>query len=319
MTELMLFKNLCKVLGDEQVIFNEPMMRHTTFKIGGLADCLIMPQTVEEIVTCLQLCRESDTPLHIIGLGSDLLVSDAGLRGVVMKLADNFSQVYREESHSINGGNHPEKQACYIVAQAGASNSKVAHYAMEHGLSGYEFAAGIPGTVGGAAIMNAGAYGGEFCDVARSLTCVTPQGELVKIDAADANWGYRHSMMDKAGYVVISVSLSLRFSEQAKIQEYMDDLASRRKEKQPLEMPSAGSTFKRPEGYYAGKLIEDAGLRGYRVGGAQVSSKHCGFVVNAENASAADVRQIIKDIQAHVYETSEVLLEPEVRMWGFTE
>lgn len=296
---------LLRRLGDEAVRFDVPMAQLTTFRVGGPVDCLVEPRDEESLVFALQACRNAGIEARIVGLGSDLLVSDEGLRCVVVRIADNLSDV------SVSGGT--------VRACAGASNAKVARAACEAGLAGYEFASGIPGTVGGAAIMNAGAYGGEFRDVARSLRCLTPDGRIVEVSAEEADWSYRHSMMDHEGYVVLSAVLELAFDDPAAIAERMEDLERRRAEKQPLELPSAGSTFKRPEGYFVGKLVQDAGLRGYRVGGAQVSTKHCGFVVNVDGASAADVRRVIADVQDRVQESAGVRLQPEVRMWGFRE
>lgn len=294
-------KTLVGIVGDENVLSDEPMAKHTTFLIGGPADVYVMPHSVEEVAAVVRACRESDMPYRIVGNGSDLLVADEGLRCVVVQILDNLSDICIE-------GN------C-VRAQAGATNAAVAHAALEAGLAGFEFASGIPGTIGGAAIMNAGAYGGEFKDVAVGLTCVTPEGDVVSVSREEADWSYRHSMMDAAGYVVVEALLHLEEDDSAAIKERMDDLQARREEKQPLEMPSAGSTFKRPEGYFAGKLIQDSDLRGYRVGGAQVSEKHTGFVVNAGNATAADVLQLIKDVQTRVKERFGVELEPEVRLW----
>lgn len=294
---------LKRVVGDEAVRTDEPMAAHTTFCIGGPADVLVEPRSVEEACAVYAACREAGVPVFTVGLGSDLLVADAGLRGVVVKLAGALADV------QVDGTR--------LRVQAGASNAQVAEVACAAGLAGYEFACGIPGTVGGAALMNAGAYGGEFKDVAESLTCVTPAGELVQVLPEEADWSYRHSMMDEAGYVVLAAVLCLTPDDPAAIRARMDDLARRREEKQPLDMPSAGSTFKRPEGYFVGKLVQDAGLRGYRVGGAQVSEKHTGFVVNAGGATAADVRQLIADVQERIQQTAGVHLEPEVRMWGF--
>ena len=296
---------LLRRLGDEAVRFDVPMAQLTTFRVGGPVDCLVEPRDEESLVFALQACRNAGIEARIVGLGSDLLVSDEGLRCVVVRIADNLSDV------SVSGST--------VRACAGASNAKVARAACEAGLAGYEFASGIPGPVGGAAIMNAGAYGGEFRDVARSLRCLTPAGRIVEVSAEEADWSYRHSMMDHEGYVVLSAVLELAFDDPAAIAERMEDLERRRAEKQPLELPSAGSTFKRPEGYFAGKLVQDAGLRGYRVGGAQVSTKHCGFVVNVDGASAADVRRVIADVQDRVQESAGVRLQPEVRMWGFRE
>lgn len=289
--------------GEENVFACAPLSEHTTFKIGGPADWLVTPKNAADVRYVVQCCREHKAPLHVIGLGSDLLVADEGLRGVVLKLADKLSAIRVENTR--------------ITAEAGASNEAVAKAAQAAGLAGYEFASGIPGSIGGAAIMNAGAYDGEFADVAVSLTCLTPEGETVEVSAQEADWGYRHSMMDERGYIVLSATLQLAEDDPEAIQARMDDLRQRREGKQPLEMPSAGSTFKRPEGHFAGKLIQDAGLMGHSVGGAQVSVKHAGFIVNAGGASAADVRQLIADVQQRVLAESGVRLEPEVRMWGF--
>lgn len=302
-TPCSLVEFLRELLGDDAVLTDEPMSSHTTFCIGGPADALVLPRTPEQVAAVAAVCRKAGAPMHVVGLGSDLLVSDAGLRGVVLKLADNFAQI------RVDGTR--------IIAQAGAANEDVARVACEAGLAGFEFASGIPGTIGGAAIMNAGAYGGEFKDVAHSLTCLTPDGSVVEVSAEEADWSYRHSMMDEAGYIVLKAVLELTPDSPAEIQARMDDLRQRREEKQPLEMPSAGSTFKRPEGYFAGKLIQDAGLRGFQIGGAQVSQKHTGFVVNAGGATADDVLQLIAEVQRRVFEMEGVRLEPEVRMWGF--
>ena len=222
-----------------------------------------------------------------------------------MRLAQRFSGI--------------KVQGTKLFVDAGASNEQVAQAALAAGLAGYEFASGIPGTIGGAAIMNAGAYGGEFRDVCCGLTCATPDGRIVEVTAWQACWGYRHSMMGDEGWTVLGAVLQLRPDNAATIRARMDDLAARRAEKQPLDMPSAGSTFKRPAGYFAGKLIQDAGLRGFSVGGAQVSQKHTGFVVNAGGATAADVRELIAQVQQRVFENEGVRLDPEVRMWGFAD
>ena len=297
-------RKLIGALGSDSILIAEPMALHTTFKIGGPADYLVRPTAVEQVRAVVDLCRDNGVDLRVIGLGSDLLVSDSGLRGVVMEIADNFSEINVDERGLVS-------------AQAGASNASVARAALEAGLSGYEFASGIPGTVGGAAIMNAGAYGGEFSDVALSCVCVTREGDLLEVRADQADWGYRHSRMDDEGMIVLAVLLQLVPGDKNEIQARMDDLVERRAAKQPLEMPSAGSTFKRPEGHYAGKLIQDAGLQGTAVGGAEVSKKHAGFVVNAGGATAEDVRGLIGLIRDSVFDESGVRLEPEVRMWGF--
>ena len=289
--------------GDAAVLANEPMAAHTTFRIGGPADWLVRARSAEAAAGIVRLCREEDVALHVLGRGSNVLVADSGVRGVVLEMGSDFARV------DVDG--------CRITAQAGATLADVADAACRCGLAGFEFAHGIPGTVGGAAIMNAGAYGGEFKDVAVGVRCLTLEGDFVSVSAEDAAWGYRSSMMADRGYIVVEATIGLAPGDRDAIQARMDDLDQRRAEKQPLELPSAGSTFKRPEGHFAGQLIDEARLRGYRVGGAQVSEKHAGFVVNTGNAAAADVRQVIADVQARVRETAGVDLEPEVRMWGF--
>lgn len=298
-----LFQALVKIFGNHAVLCDEPMANHTTFHVGGPAEYLVCPTTAEQIAATIEAAQACSTPWWIIGCGSDLLVSDDGLPGVVIKIGKNMAQI------TIEGTT--------VYAQAGATNEDVAKAACAAGLAGYEFASGIPGSIGGAAIMNAGAYDGEFKDVATEVTCLYPDGRICTLDAEKADWSYRHSMMGDKGLIVLEVKLELRKESIAAIQERMDDLSERRASKQPLEMASAGSTFKRPKGYFAGKLIQDSGMQGHRVGGAQVSTKHAGFVVNTGNATAADVLQVIRDVQAAVKEQFGVDLETEVKMWGF--
>lgn len=293
------------IVGPEAVRVGVPMSELTTFRIGGPAAVVVEPATADEAAQVLGACHAAGAEVRVLGLGSDLLVSDAGVDAVVVRLAQRFSGI--------------KVQGTKLVVDAGASNEQVAQTALAAGLAGYEFASGIPGTIGGAAIMNAGAYGGEFRDVCCGLTCATPDGRIVEVTAWQACWGYRHSMMGDVGWTVLGAVLQLRPDSAATIRARMDDLAARRAEKQPLDMPSAGSTFKRPAGYFAGKLIQDAGLRGFSVGGAQVSQKHTGFVVNAGGATAADVRELIAQVQQRVFENEGVRLDPEVRMWGFAD
>ncbi len=292
-------------VGMENILLDEPMSKHTTFKIGGPADAYVVPQTIEDLARVWRLCKQAAAPVRIIGCGSDLLVSDSGLRGVVVQVCENLSNI--------------DVQDTTLRVQAGATNEQVAQAALEAGLTGYEFACGIPGTVGGAAIMNAGAYNGEFKNVCVELTCINLEGDLVTVTREDADWSYRHSMMSDVGYVVAEAVLQLQPSDCGQVRATMDDLQARRSEKQPLEMPSAGSTFKRPEGHFAGKLIQDSGMQGRCVGGAQVSTKHAGFVVNADGATAEDVRNLIALVQEEVQRQFGVALEPEVRMWGFDD
>ena len=298
-------QELKNILGAHRVLLQEPMANHTTFKIGGPAQILVLPQTAEQIQQTYLACKAHGCTPRVIGLGSNILVSDTGLPGVVIKIGEGFDAI------AIEGST--------LRAEAGASNAAVAAAAQQAGLAGYEFASGIPGTIGGAAVMNAGAYNGEFAQVCTSVTCLRPNGTIQTIPATEAQWSYRHSLMMDDGSIVLSATLQLSPDDPAAIQERMDDLRQRREDKQPLEMPSAGSTFKRPEGYFAGKLIQDAGLRGYRVGGAQISEKHCGFVVNAGGATAADVCQLIADVQVKIFAMEGVRMEPEVRMWGFED
>ena len=293
------------IVGPEAVRVDAPMSELTTFRIGGPAAVVVEPATADEAALVLSACHAAGAEVRVMGLGSDLLVSDAGVDAVVVRLAQRFSDI--------------KVQGTKLFVDAGASNEQVAQAALAAGLAGYEFASGIPGTIGGAAIMNAGAYGGEFRDVCCGLTCATPDGRIVEVTAWQACWGYRHSMMGDEGWTVLGAVLQLRPDSAALIRARMDDLAARRAEKQPLDMPSAGSTFKRPAGYFAGKLIQAAGLRGFRVGGAQVSQKHTGFVVNAGGATAAEVRELIAQVQQRVFENEGVRLDPEVRMWGFAD
>lgn len=293
------------IVGTEAVRVGVPMSELTTFRIGGPAAVVVEPAMADEAAQVLSACHAAGAEVRVMGLGSDLLASDAGVDAVVVRLAQRFSDI--------------KVQGTKLFVDAGASNEQVAQAALAAGLAGYEFASGIPGTIGGAAIMNAGAYGGEFRDVCCGLTCATPDGRIVEVTAWQACWGYRHSMMGDEGWTVLGAVLQLRPDSAASIRARMDDLAARRAEKQPLDMPSAGSTFKRPVGYFAGKLIQDAGLRGFSVGGAQVSQKHTGFVVNAGGATAADVRELIAQVQQRVFENEGVRLDPEVRMWGFAD
>lgn len=302
-TNTALLDALCKTFSAEDILYNEPMARHTTFKVGGPADYLVRPRNAEEIRAAIDAAKEVNARWWIIGCGSDLLVSDAGLRGLVIEIGERMADI------SIEGNK--------VHVEAGATNEAVAEAACAAGLTGYEFASGIPGSIGGAAIMNAGAYEGEFKDVARSVLCLNTEGTLQEVSAEEADWSYRHSMMGDKSFIVLEVTLELQPDDPSSIRARMDDLAQRRSSKQPLEMASAGSTFKRPTGYFAGKLIQDSGMQGHTVGGAQVSTKHAGFVVNTGSATASDVAQVIRDVQAAVKEQFDVTLETEVKMWGF--
>ena len=299
----MFYEKLCGVLAPDQIKTDEDMGRHTTFRTGGTADYYVEPGNAGELAAVLWLCRSEDMPYYILGNGSNLLVSDRGYHGVIVAMGHRTWSGIQVEGMRIRAG-------------AGALLSAIAKHAFKASLTGLEFAAGIPGTLGGAVVMNAGAYGSEMKNVLASVTVLTTEGEVCTIPAADLELGYRTSCILKKGYVVLEAELALEHGEQEKIRAVMDDLAVQRKSKQPLEYPSAGSTFKRPEGYFAGKLIQDAGLRGFMVGGAQVSEKHCGFVINRDHATAADVMNLCREVQRRVYETAGVRMEMEVKTLG---
>ena len=290
-------------LGEQvEILVAEPMKNHTTFRIGGPADALALPKTPEEVAEVVRFCHEHAQPYYVLGNGSNLLVSDEGYRGIVLQLYRNFNDI------QVNGE--------MITVQSGAMLAAVARTAYQNGLTGLEFASGIPGTIGGAVVMNAGAYGGEMKHVLREVTVLTKDGEVLAIPAKALELGYRTSVIPKNGWIVLGAVLQLKKGDPEQILARMEELKEQRITKQPLDLPSAGSTFKRPEGYFAGKLIMDAGLRGFTVGGAQVSEKHCGFVVNRGDATAADVWELICEVKHRVKEMTGVELEPEVKLLG---
>lgn len=295
-------QKFCREFGSDRVLLEEPMKRHTTFRIGGPAEVFVMPGNLEEMQRILEICRTEDLPYFILGNGSNLLVSDRGYRGVVIQLDRNFGEVKVEGTE--------------IHASAGALLSTIAVAARRASLTGFEFAGGIPGTLGGAVVMNAGAYGGEMKDVLRKVMVMDQSGKVFEIPAEELQMGYRTSIIKTAGYIVLGAVLSLKEGNLEEIKMLTRKLSEQRTSKQPLEYPSAGSTFKRPEGYFAGKLIMDSGLRGYRVGGAQVSEKHCGFVINTGDATAEDVRSLMEHVTEIVYAKFGVTLEPEVKFLG---
>ena len=296
------YDKLNNVIAKDSILLDEPMSRHTTFRVGGPADFFVTPKAKEEVRDVIRICKEAGMPYYIIGNGSNLLVSDAGYRGVIV-------QIYKEM-------NEVKVEGDLVKAQAGALLSGIAAKALGAELSGFEFASGIPGTIGGACVMNAGAYGGEMKDVLESVTVLTGEGKIIELGRNELELGYHTSVIAKKGYIVLGAVLKLERGDGEKIKTYMDELKEKRVTKQPLEYPSAGSTFKRPEGYFAGKLIEDAGLRGFQVGGAQVSEKHCGFVINRDHATAADIMELMRQVQIRVKENSGVDLEPEVKRLG---
>lgn len=289
-------------LDEDRILIDEPMRNHTTFKVGGPADVLVMPENAEEISSVIGLCREKSVPFMILGNGSNLLVRDGGIRGVVIKIADKMSTA--------------EVEGDTAKVQAGALMSRVSKVLLDNSLKGFEFASGIPGTIGGAVTMNAGAYGGEMKDIIYSVECLTSEGEIKVYSNEEMNFGYRKSRVQEDELTVLSVVLKLESGSRDDIKAAIDELTEKRTTKQPLELASAGSTFKRPEGYFAGKLIEDSGLRGIRYRNVGVSEKHCGFVVNYGNSKAEDVICLIGTVQKTVYDKFGVKLETEVKIIG---
>ena len=289
------------IMAGSWIFMEEPMKKHTTFRVGGPADVLVQPDETA-LAAILALCRQYYVPYSFIGNGSNLLVGDKGIRGVVIEMTDPMGNI---EVHGTK-----------ITAQAGAMLSKIANTAASNGLGGMEFAAGIPGSVGGAVVMNAGAYGGEMKDIIEKVYVLDENGAQLELDRDALDLGYRHSCIPEKKYIVTKVVLELVPRNEAEIRSEMKELNEKRAEKQPLQYPSAGSTFKRPEGYFAGKLIMDAGLRGYQVGGAQVSEKHGGFVITKGDATAADICQLMRDVSDKVQAQFGVVLEPEVKMIG---
>ncbi len=293
----------------ENVKRQELLSLHTTFRIGGPADYYLWPEDENQLLGVLNYCRQRNIPYFFIGNGSNLLVSDSGYRGAVISLQKHFKDIMAEET----------EDGAVLTAGGGVLLSVLAAKAAEYSLTGLEFASGIPGTLGGAVMMNAGAYGGEICQVLTGARVLCADRSIRQYSNEELLFGYRHSRLMEEHGIVISAEFFLKKGDAGEISERMADLNRRRREKQPLEYPSAGSTFKRPKGYFAGKLIEDAGLKGYRVGGMEVSEKHSGFVINKDHGTAAEALQLIQDIQRIVGERFHVLLEPEVRLLGFSE
>lgn len=296
------FANALRCPAEERILIeNEPMSRHTSFRIGGPADLFVQPKTERAIVETVRAAREHNLPLTVLGNGSNVLVRDQGIRGVVLAIGTEFGQI------SVSGTR--------MTAQSGALLSVLAAEAQRNGLSGLEFAGGIPGSLGGALFMDAGAYGGQMADVVRTTRYLDEKLEIAELHGQEHQFGYRTSAFKQhPEWIALSAELELVEGDKAEIRAKMDDFAQRRRDKQPLNFPSAGSTFKRPEGYFAGKLIQDAGLMGYTVGGAQVSEKHAGFVINRGGATCADVLRLVDDVRAEVLRQFGVELEPEIRL-----
>lgn len=296
-----LIKHLDKVTDKANIKLDEPMKNHTSFKVGGPADILVTPDNISEVQAIIKICSDIGVNYYLIGNGSNLLIRDSGIRGVVIKLL-KLNKIKVE-------GNK-------IIAESGASLYNVARASLDAGLKGFEFASGIPGSIGGASAMNAGAYDGEMSMVLESMLAIDNNGELLSLTKDEMELSYRSSAILKHGYTVVSVTLRLHEGDKEVIKARIDDLAKKRSDKQPLEYPSAGSTFKRPEGHFAGKLIQDCGLKGACVGDAQVSEKHSGFIINRKNASAKDILNLIALVQREVEAKFGVQLHTEVRIWG---
>ena len=293
---------LQELLGEEGLKLQEPMKEHTTFRVGGPADVFLMPKDAEELKGAIEVLKKHDVPMMVIGNGSNLLVRDKGIRGAVIQIYNRMAEI------TVDGE--------MMDVQGGALLSAVAAKAADESLTGLEFASGIPGSIGGAVVMNAGAYGGEMKDVLVSVDVLTKELEVKTLPAEELELGYRHSIVPEAGYIVLGAKLKLTKGEDAAIRGHMAELAEQRREKQPLQYPSAGSTFKRPTGYFAGKLVQDAGLKGKTIGGAQVSEKHSGFLINIGGATAQDILELIVFCQKEVKEQFGVTLETEVKIVG---
>lgn len=289
-------------VSDKNILLDEPMMKHTTFRVGGPAKAFVSVDTEKQLSEIIPFLIKVEEPYYVVGNGSNILVGDRGYNGVILEIGSKFNKI------TVNDN--------IIIAQAGALMSSVARIALENGLTGFEFASGIPGTMGGGVVMNAGAYGGELKDVVKNVKVMSPEGEMINLSGEDMRFGYRNSAIKTGPYIAIEITIELQKGNKDEIEEKMRSLNEQRRSKQPLEFPSAGSTFKRPEGYFAGKLIMDTGLRGFSIGGAAVSEKHCGFVINKKNATAIDIYEVITEVQERVYDKFGVHLEPEIIFLG---
>ena len=297
-----MYEYMKTIVPEERILFHQSMKEYTTFRVGGEAECLVLIQQEEELAKLISYLNQIEHNYFILGNGSNLLVGDKGYRGIILKFDGPMEQIAVEGTQ--------------ITAKAGALLSQVAVAAKDNSLTGLEFAAGIPGSIGGGVVMNAGAYDGEMKQVVESVKVMDGDGQIAVLDNDTMEFGYRTSIIKSRPYIVLEVVLKLAEGNREQIGARMEELTNLRRSKQPLEYPSAGSTFKRPEGYYAGKLIMDAGLRGYRIGGAQVADKHCGFVINTGGATAADIKEVIEEVQERVRKRFHVFLEPEVVFLG---
>ncbi len=302
MNKEFIYNSLLNILDKEDILVDEPMAKHISFRVGGPADILVKPRNEKQVQEIVSFSRNENIPYLIIGNGSNLLVKDGGIRGIVIKIAENFNEFSIENTT--------------VKAQSGAMLSFMGKAIMRSSLAGFEFAAGIPGTLGGAIAMNAGAYGGEMKDIVKSVKLIDVNGNIVELSNEEMQFAYRRSILSKEEYIVLSAVLELKEGNYEEIRDVMKDLTNKRVTKQPLNLPSAGSTFKRPEGYFAAKLIEDSGLKGLTLRGAQVSDKHCGFVVNLGGAKAKDILDLIYVVKSTVYSKFGVMLEEEVKILG---
>ncbi|MBR4776608.1 MAG: UDP-N-acetylmuramate dehydrogenase [Lachnospiraceae bacterium] len=306
-----IINDIKKLCGEDKVFENVKLSEYTSFKTGGPADCLVRPVTIEELKSITEYVRKNNIPYYVIGNGTNMLVADEGFRGVIIALKDM--------SGEISFSDTKDDDTVAVTAYAGCTLARLSAEAAAKGLAGTEFASGIPGSIGGAVVMNAGAYGGEIKDILEYADVLDESGNILRLKNEDLGFGYRKSIIQEKNYIVLMVSFLLKRGDEKTIKAEMRELNERRREKQPLEYPSAGSTFKRPEGLFAGKLIEDSGLKGYRVGDAQVSEKHCGFVVNRGKATSSDIYKLIGDVIGIVYEKTGVQLDPEIKLLGFDE
>lgn len=302
MNKEFIYRQLLNILDEESIKVDELMKKHITFKVGGPADFLVKPKTEEELRKVIKFAKEENIPFLVIGNGSNLLVKDGGIRGIVIELSDNFN------NYEIEGN--------IIKAQSGALLSILGRNALKNSLTGFEFAAGIPGTLGGALAMNAGAYGGEMKQVIKTVRLMDTEGNIFELSNEEMKFEYRRSILTTNDFIVLSAVIELKQGNADEIKETMVDYANRRSTKQPLNFPSAGSTFKRPEGHFAAKLIDDCGLRGLNLRGAQVSDKHCGFVINSGDASAKDLLDLMFIVKSTVNAKFGIMLEEEVKILG---
>lgn len=296
------YKHLLNILDEKDIKLDEPMKKHISFRVGGPADILVKPRTEEQIKNIIDFAKKENIPYIVKGNGSNLLVRDGGIRGIVIEITDNFNSYEIEDK--------------IIKVQSGALLSIIGRAALKQNLKGFEFAAGIPGTIGGALAMNAGAYGGEMKDIVKSVRLMDTDGNIFNFSNEDMQFGYRKSILSKSDYIVLDAEIELEKGDYEEIKEMMKDFSNRRITKQPLNLPSAGSTFKRPEGYFAAKLIDDSGLRGLTLRNAQVSDKHCGFVVNLGDAKASDILDLMYVVKSTVKNKFGVTLEEEVKILG---